>query len=84
MNYFTKDSLSYIYIMKATTPSSLYIQETWRKLSLYSFSFKFPSLIDTWGYENRDSGFQFTMSFPFSKDRIHVFFNFIENTTDSL
>lgn len=70
--------------MKATTPSSLYIQETWRKLSLYSFSFKFPSLIDTWGYENRDSGFQFTMSFPFSKDRIHVFFNFIENTTDSL
>jgi len=36
----------------------------------------FPSLIETQGCEDKDSGFQFNMSFPVSKQRIHVFLQF--------
>ena len=37
---------------------------------------QFPSLIETQGCEDKDSGFQFNMSFPVSKQRIHVFLQF--------
>ena len=44
MNYFffPEDSLSAVFT-GAITPNSLYIEETRCKLSLYTFSFQFPS-----------------------------------------
>ena len=36
----------------------------------------FPSLTETQECEDKDSGFQFNMSFPVSKQRIHVFLQF--------